>query len=130
MKYEAADRNVVAVATATICVAILLGTAGIPALQGAYYLDHGHFPSSSVVAEYLWDTAVGYVIGVYSDVLKLAYTISGIIEKFKVGEIVQGSTAVITAVFDVIWDAAKRLGLSLGWKFVLIWEATKLVAWL
>ncbi len=134
MKYEAADRNVVAVATATICVAILLGTAGIPALQGAYYLDHGHLPDRWEVAEY-WVKALPGLVGSFLGykTFVLAYDIaSGIVgtyNSFSVGDIVSGSSQVITTWHDIIFDAAEKLGASLpGW-WAIFYAIIKFAAW-
>ncbi len=96
MKYEAADRNFVVVVSATICVSILLGAAGIPALQGAYYLDHGQLPNRWEVAEY-WVKALPSLIGSFLGykTFVLAYDIaSGIVQSynsFSIGDIVSGS---------------------------------------
>lgn len=97
--------------------------------QGAYYLDNGQLPSAGDIADYWWNTFLGEIAGPFGDVYGLAVTIKGILDDFSAGDIVQGSTALITAVFDIIWDFAIALGLSWTWQLTVLWEVTKFVVW-
>lgn len=123
------ERRAMTTIAAVFCVALLLGTIGAPALQGAYYLDNEQLPSANEIADYWWNTFLGDIGALYSDILGLSVTIHGILEDFSTGDIVQGSTALITAIFDIVWDFAIMFGLSWSWELTVLWEVTKFVAW-
>lgn len=130
MEYVKTDeRRAITTITALFCVTLLLGTIGAPALQGAYYLDNEQLPSVNEIADYWWNTFLGDIVGAFDDIWGLSVTIHGILEDFSTGDIVQGSTALITAIFDLIWDFARMFGLGWSWELTVLWETTKFVAW-
>jgi len=134
VRYGVVDRSAMATATAILCAALLLGATGAPALQASYYLDHGSWPGAWDVQEY-WLKALPSLIGstlgynTFALAWDIAMGIVGTFQSFTAGEILSGSTQVITTWKDIIIDAAAKYGAPLPPVWSIIWAVTKFVIW-
>ena len=127
------NRGVMPIAAATLCVLLLLGTVGAPAIQGSYYLDHGSLPSVGKMTDW-WKTEIlSFIAGILPSTAwkvakDIALAIKSTYDYFTTGEIVQGSYTVLAAWHDVIIDVLGKYGLRTGW-WILAYEVTKFAFW-